>query len=83
MNTSIPHIHEVELRPFGSQLARLSKDKSTLFIPLPGHSRIPISGGCQCDHCAANPHLVPCWDTLAVPVSGGWTSTVHNPQLKP
>jgi len=70
--------------PLHSVRVALSNDKTTIFVPLQGENRRPIANGCQCDYCLANPHLVPCWDTLAVPANGvGFTYTVHNPQLKP
>lgn len=48
--------------------------------------RLPVelqraTGGCDCRYCKAHPELVPCWDTLGVPLMPGASSwTLHAPE---
>lgn len=44
---------------------RAQQAAKTRFVRLPPVLRQPIEGGCHCEFCKANPHLVPMWDTLA------------------
>lgn len=59
----------------------LGEDKKTMFIPLPPEMWRPISGGCTCPHCKANPGITAYWDTLATATKKEFTWTVHYPEL--
>ena len=63
-----------------NSMRAVRRDK-TLFIALPPEQQRKIDWGCECAYCKSHPDRAPMWDTLSVSVNGGWTCTVHYPDL--
>jgi hypothetical protein len=55
----------------------IARIKTAIYLRIPRDMQ-QSAGGCNCPHCKQDPSLA-MWDTLAVPMDGGYAYTVHMP----
>jgi hypothetical protein len=63
-------------------LAHTLKNPGAVYVRIPRELQQPIDI-CRCTYCVAHPDHRPTWDTLGVPLAGGYTWTLHAPEWSP